>query len=51
MVTMVVDGRCKKWSDVSLYLDSVFAATKTGRALLAPPPAVGIFPCVTELVL
>lgn len=42
MVTMDVDGRCKKWSDVSLYLDMFFAATETGRALLAPPPAVAI---------
>jgi hypothetical protein len=52
MVTMDVDGRCKKWSDVSLYVSryvgsvSVFCCHQNGKgmALLAPPPAVGIFP-------
>lgn len=49
MVTMDVDGRCKKWSDVSLYGSryvgsvSAFCCHQNGKgmALLAPPPAVG----------
>lgn len=53
MVTMDVDGRCKKWSDVSLYLDMFFCSHRNGKGIASATSRCSYTysPCVTELVL